>query len=118
VLGHAPRFEYLQEFRSQAGFDLVSAHLDDHAQRLHRDWKRTRGGWKTPCCRREKLLGHDGTYPSTRTYQIRARCSGATNILSPDCTLNASYQASMFLVGPSTRNCRGECGSLTTCFRT
>ena len=43
MLGHAPRFEYLQEFRSQAGFDLVGAHLDDHAQRLHRDWKRTRG---------------------------------------------------------------------------
>src|SRR6266436_8150674 len=36
MLGHAPRFEYLQEFRSQAGFDLVGAHLDDHARRLHR----------------------------------------------------------------------------------
>ena len=29
-----------------------------------------------------------------------------------------SYQASVFRVGPITRNWRGECGSLTTCFFT
>ena len=33
MLGHAPRFEDLEEFRSQAGFDLVGARFDDHAQR-------------------------------------------------------------------------------------
>src|SRR4051794_25711162 len=41
------------------------------------------------------------------SYQIRTRASGATYILSPGCILNASYQASMFRVGPITRNCRG-----------
>jgi hypothetical protein len=39
-----------------------------------------------------------------QSYQIRARCSGAANILSPGRTLNASYQASIFRVGPMTRN--------------
>ena len=36
MLGQAFRFEYLQKFRSQAGFDFIGAHFDDHAQRLHR----------------------------------------------------------------------------------
>ena len=37
-------------------------------------------------------------------HQIRTRCSGATNILSLDWILNASYQTSLFRAGPITRN--------------
>src|SRR4029077_8150845 len=55
---------------------------------------------------------------SSRVYQIRTRFSGATNFLSLACTLNASYQLSIFRAGPITRNWRGECGSLTACLRT
>src|SRR5262249_10782184 len=51
-------------------------------------------------------------------HQIRTRCSGVTNILSVGWTLKASYQTSVFRAGPITRNWRGECGSLTTCFLT
>ena len=37
-------------------------------------------------------------------HQIRTRCSGAMNIVSTGWTLKASYQASVFRVGPITRN--------------
>jgi hypothetical protein len=53
MVGHAPRFEYLQEFRSQAGFNLVGAHLDDHAQRLHRAEEKKNAG---PECFRDRHL--------------------------------------------------------------
>ena len=38
------------------------------------------------------------------SHQILARCSGGTNILSVGWTLKASYQTSVFRVGPITRN--------------
>ena len=47
-------------------------------------------------------------------YQMRARSFGWTYSLSPGCTLNASYQASMFRTTPLTRYLRDECGSLVS----
>lgn len=39
-------------------------------------------------------------------YQMRARSPGARYIASAGFTSNASYQASTFVTGPSTRNLR------------
>src|SRR5580658_3478452 len=55
--------------------------------------------------------------PEPDAYQILTRSDGAKYILSPGMTLKASYHASMLRVEPITRNCLGECSSLTTWLR-
>jgi adenosine/AMP kinase len=66
----------------------------------------------------EVVITRHNAIPIRSRHQMRALASGATYSRSPAFTPNASYHASRLRTTPFTRNCRGECGSLATCFRT